>query len=184
MPVSLVGHLLVATPLLRESAFDRAVILMLSHDDDGALGVVVNRPTDVPVDSMLPEWTHVASDPAVIFDGGPVSPESALALVFVDAESEPLGVRRITPQVGLVDLDTPVEVVEQGVSGLRVFSGYAGWSPDQLESEIDEGSWYVLDAQPGDAFRADATELWRTVLHREGGDLALVSTFPEDPSLN
>lgn len=184
MSNSLAGHLLVATPMLRESTFEATVILLLSHDGDGALGVILNQATDVPVSRLLPAWGPLASEPDVIFNGGPVGRDSALALVRLGVGEEPLGVRRVHADVGVVDLDTPVEVVEEAVLGLRVFAGYAGWDSGQLESEIEEGSWYVVDAETTDAFRPDVETLWRLVLRRQGGDLALVSTFPDDPSLN
>jgi putative transcriptional regulator len=172
---SLTGRLLVATPLLRDPNFDRAVVLVLSHDDDGALGVIVNRPTTVPVTDILPNWEPVVTEPGVVFQGGPVSLDSALGLVAVIDGVEPLGVRRVSGQVG---------VVQPGVVAMRVFAGYAGWSPEQLENEIAEGSWYVVDSQTGDAFSDDANELWKAVLRRQDGPLALMATFPADPSLN
>ncbi len=173
-----------AAPLLTDPNFDRAVVLMLSHDDDGALGVVVNRPTDVSVTSILPAWQPVVSEPGVIFQGGPVSLDSALGLVALTNGDEPLGVRRVTGRLGVVDLDTPPEVVSPGVVGMRVFAGYAGWAPEQLESEIDEGAWYVVDAEATDAFTESAADLWRAVLRRQRGTLAWVADFPRDPSLN
>ncbi|HEX6578713.1 MAG TPA: YqgE/AlgH family protein [Jiangellaceae bacterium] len=181
---TLAGRLLVATPALRDPNFDRAVILLLSHDDDGALGVVVNRPTEVPVTDILPNWQAVVTEPGVVFQGGPVSLDSALGLVVLADGTEPLGVRRVSGRLGVVDLDAPPEVVQPGVVAMRVFAGYAGWSPDQLETEIAEGSWYVVDAETDDAFRGDAPLLWRAVLRRQPGALALMATFPADPSLN
>jgi putative transcriptional regulator len=157
---------------------------MLSHDGDGALGVMVNRPTDVPVGDVLPTWISVVSEPGVVFQGGPVSLDSALGLVEVHGNDEPLGVRRVRGKLGVVDLDTPAEVVQPAVSAMRVFAGYTGWAPDQLEGEIEEGSWYVVNAEPADAFRTDADELWQVVLRRQDGPLALMATFPADPSLN
>lgn len=180
----LTGRLLVATPSLRDPNFDRSVVLVLSHDDDGALGVVVNRPTAVPVTEILPHWQPVVTEPGVVFHGGPVSLDSALGLVAMADGAEPLGVRRVSGRVGVVDLDAPPEVVQPAVVAMRVFAGYAGWSPDQLESEIAEGSWYVVDAEPGDAFQGKAEVLWQAVLRRQAGPLALMATFPADPSLN
>jgi putative transcriptional regulator len=182
--MSLAGRLLVATPSLDDPNFDRSVILMLSDDDNGALGVIVNRPTELPVTSILPAWQPVVSEPDVVFQGGPVSLDSALGLVVLSDESEPLGVRRVSGKVGVVDLDAPPEVVSPGVSGMRVFAGYAGWSRDQLDDEISAGAWYVLEAEPLDAFSFDAEELWSSVLRRQSGPLAWMATFPPDPSLN
>ena len=181
----LTGRLLLATPTLRDPTFRRTVVLVLNHDDDGALGVVVNRPLQVEVAAVLPDWQPYLTAPAVLFQGGPVSLDSALGLVAVPGDDEePLGVRRIIGSLGLVDLDTPPEVVVAELSGLRIFAGYAGWSEGQLESEISEGAWYVVDGEARDAFSDAPEDLWRTVLRRQGGDLAMVATYPEDPSLN
>jgi len=183
--VNLTGQLLLATPALREPTFHRTVILMLDHGDDGGLGVVLNRPMDVDVAAVLPPWQPWTTAPGVLFQGGPVALDSALGLVGVPGEGhEPPGVRLINGSLGLVDLDTDPTDVVQALSGLRVFAGYAGWSPGQLEGEIEEGAWYVVDAEPRDAFTDDPEGLWRAVLRRQGGDLAMVATYPEDPTLN
>lgn len=180
----LTGQLLVAAPALSGSTFERAVILMLSHDDDGALGVMVNKPTEVRVLDVLPNWTSIVTAPDVVFQGGPVSLDSALGLVAIGSVDEPLGIRRVRDRLGVVDLDTPTEIVEAAVTAMRVFAGYAGWSPNQLEAEIDEGSWFVVDAEPTDAFRDDSVDLWREVLRRQPGALSLLASFPADPSMN
>ncbi|HEX6196359.1 MAG TPA: YqgE/AlgH family protein [Jiangellaceae bacterium] len=182
--MSLAGRLLVATPALADPNFDRSVVLVLSDDEDGALGVIVNRPTELPVTSILPAWESVISEPDVVFQGGPVSLDSALGLVVLADESEPLGVRRVSGRLGVVDLDAPPEVVSPGVARMRVFAGYAGWSRDQLDDEISAGAWYVLDAETDDAFSDDAAELWQAVLRRQSGPLSWLATFPPDPSLN
>jgi putative transcriptional regulator len=181
----LTGRLLVATPTLVDPNFRRTVVLLLDHNDDGALGLVVNRPLEVDVAAVLPAWQPYTTDPGRLFQGGPVELDSALGLVAVPGDSaEPPGVRRLVGSLGLVDLDAPPEAVLRGVAGLRIFAGYSGWSDGQLEREIDEGAWYVVGSESGDAFTGSPQNLWRTVLRRQGGDLALVSTFPEDPALN
>jgi putative transcriptional regulator len=86
--------------------------------------------------------------------------------------------------VGLVDLDTPPEAVVAQLSGLRIFAGYAGWSAAQLESEIAEGAWFVVPAEARDPFSDTPHDLWAQVLRRQGGDLALVASFPQDVSMN
>lgn len=182
--MSLAGRLLVAAPALADPNFERTVVLLLSHDDDGALGVVVNRPTEVPVDAILPAWQPVVSEPDVVFRGGPVSLDSAIGLVILADDDEPLGVRRVSGRLGVVDLDAPPEVVSPAVAGMRVFAGYAGWSPDQLETEIDDGAWYVVDAVATDAFSSAAEHLWRTVLRRQAGPLSWLATYPADPTMN
>lgn len=181
----LVGRLLVATPMLEHPTFRRTVILLLDHGEDGALGVVVNRPSGVDVDAVLPDWQLLATVPGRLFSGGPVQQDSALGLVTVPGDDEePPGVRRIIGSLGLVDLDAQPDVVAAGVGGLRIFAGYAGWSPGQLEGEIVDGSWYVVDAEARDAFSDDPEGLWPTVLLRQGGDLAWVASYPDDPALN
>jgi putative transcriptional regulator len=181
----LTGRLLLATPKLDDPSFRRSVVLVLNHDEDGAMGVVVNRPLEVEVAVVLPAWQPYLTAPGVLFQGGPVSLDSALGLVAVPGDDdEPLGVRRIIGSLGLVDLDTPPEVVVAELSGLRIFAGYAGWGEGQIEEEIAEGAWYVVDGEARDAFSDDPEALWRTVLRRQGGDLAMVATYPEDPTLN
>jgi putative transcriptional regulator len=95
-----------------------------------------------------------------------------------------VGFRAFEGRLGLLDLDTPVELLEGSLEGLRIFAGYAGWGAEQLVGEIDEGSWYVVPAQAPDVFRIDPAELWRDVLRRQPGELAWHSTRPVDPGLN
>lgn len=181
----LTGRLLVATPRLNDPNFRRTVVLMLDHSADGALGIVVNRPLEVDVSAVLPSWQPYATAPGRLFQGGPVQLDSALGVVAVPGDDvEPAGVRRIIGSLGLVDLDSPPQVVARGVAGLRIFAGYSGWSGGQLESEIGEGAWYVVDAEARDPFSDTPEALWRQVLRRQRGELALVSTYPEDPVLN
>ena len=182
---SFVGRLLVATPLLDEPTFRRTVVLILDHNDDGALGLVVNRPMDVDVSAVLPAWQPYTTDPGRLYQGGPVQLDSALGLVAVPGDAEePLGVKRIIGSLGLVDLDTPPEVVAGSVAGLRIFAGYSGWSGGQLEAEIEQGAWYVVDAEPRDPFSDRPERLWSEVLRRQRGDLAFVASYPDDVSLN
>ena len=184
------GRLLVATPLLGDPNFRRTVVLIVEHEEaEGTLGVVLNRPTQIPVAQVLEQWTDLITDPCVVFKGGPVAPNSALALALVPGTDEPLGWRALDgapalARLGLLDLDTPPNVLAPAIRSLRVYAGYAGWSPGQLEAEIDEGAWYVLAAQPGDVFIDNPDRLWRRVLHRQEGDLAFLATFPDDPAMN
>ncbi|WP_367303670.1 YqgE/AlgH family protein [Nocardioides panacis] len=127
-----VGDLLVATPALLDPNFEHTVVLVLDLDDNGALGVVLNRPSTVLVSDVLPGWDDVVRTPDVLFQGGPVSTDSALAVgasmtYGVDPNVEPVGFRRLYDDVGIVDLDTPTEIVAPALTGMRVFAGYAGW---------------------------------------------------------
>jgi putative transcriptional regulator len=179
------GMLLVATPALLDPNFADTVVLLLDVDEGGALGVVLNRPSGVPVGEVLDGWGEVVSEPEVLFQGGPVSTQGALAVGVVRSEADvPVGFREVDGGLGLVDLDTPLELLEGSLAHLRIFAGYAGWGAEQLAGEIEEGSWYVVPAEASDVFRADPTGLWRDVLRRQPGELAWHSTRPFDPDLN
>lgn len=187
---ALTGRLLVATPLLVDPNFDRTVVLVLDHDADGTLGVVVNRPTAVPVSEVLPMWSDLAEPMPMVFQGGPVALDSALGLAELRSiprgsdEPGPLGWRRVSGDIGLVDLDVPPEVLAAEISAFRIYAGYAGWSSGQVERELGQGAWHVVDPAPGDAFTLDPDRAWRSVLRRQRGEVALLSTFPEDSALN
>jgi putative transcriptional regulator len=185
---SMAGRLLVATPLLDDPTFRRSVVLLLDHTSSGgAMGLVLNRPTAVDVEAVLPVWQRFVTLPGRLFRGGPVGLDSALGLVSVPGDAgsaEPIGFHRLVGSVGVVDLDAPPEVVAPGAAGLRIFAGHAGWTAGQLEEEIDEGAWYVVDGEAGDAFSDDPDGLWSEVLRRQHGDLAMVASFPDDPSMN
>lgn len=178
------GDLLVAVPHLADPNFRRTVVLLLHHDDEGALGVVLNRPLDVPVGSVLPAWQDAVSSPATLFQGGPVGLDGALGLATLRAGVDaPSTVTRVAGAFGLVDLDTDPDEV-RGVLGLRVFAGHAGWGAGQLDAEVAAGDWFVFPALPSDAATQDPGRLWRAVMRRQGGSMAIVSTFPDDPRLN
>lgn len=182
----LTGQLLVATPALVDGHFRRSVVLVLDHDDDGALGVILNRRTEMNVDDVLPGWSGIVSAPGGVYEGGPVASDSALAvgLLGVDPADEPIAWRRMFGRVGLIDLDAPSTVVADALVGMRIFAGYAGWGVGQLESEIEEGSWLVLAATDADILHTTPDTMWRDVLRRQEGELRLLSTYPEDPTLN
>lgn len=179
------GMLLVATPALLDPNFAETVVLVLDVDDNGALGVVLNRPSPVPVSQVLGGWGEVVAEPEVLFQGGPVSTDGALAVALLrSAEDAPVGFRQVEGALGLLDLDTPVPLVDGSLTGLRIFAGYAGWGTEQLREEIGEGSWYVVPGAADDVFRLDTSGLWRDVLRRQPGELAWHSTRPVDPDLN
>ncbi|WP_213453647.1 YqgE/AlgH family protein [Rhizomonospora bruguierae] len=184
---SMTGQLLVATPALKDPNFDRTVVLLVAHEPGGALGVVLNRATEVPVAEVLGNWGKLARDPAVLFEGGPVQPESAICLARMRSGANTgaiSGFHRVTGLVGTVDLSADPEELKESVEGIRVFAGYSGWSSGQLEEEISSGSWFVFDGLPGDAFVPRPDDLWPMVLRRQGGIMAAVAHFPPDPALN
>lgn len=180
------GRLLVARPELLDPNFMGGVILLLDHDEEGTLGVVLNRPTPVSVGSVLPHWAELVDPPAVLFDGGPVSTDSALAIGCVPQTegTDPVGFRRLFGPVGMIDLDTPLEVLAPAMTRLRIFAGYAGWGAGQLEAELSEDSWYVVPSTTADVFHPATAPLRREVLRRQPGQLAWVSTKPLNPGLN
>lgn len=160
------GKLLVAHPQLLDPNFERTVVLMLEHSTDGAVGVVLNRPSALPVSNVLPDLPGL--DPDLVFVGGPVTPEVAIGL-------GPDGGAAV-----LVDIET-----DEGREAVRrIYAGYAGWMSGQLEAELSEGAWFVVDVEPGDVFDAEPDELWNTVVKRQGPEIAVWATYPEDPVLN
>ncbi len=178
------GDLLISHVNLRDGVFDFTVVLILDADESGTLGVVLNKVAQLPLTAVLPTWVEVVSDPRVLFDGGPVSRNGAICLASVDGSEEPPGWRRLFDNVGLLHLDTPVELVAGAYAGLRIFAGYAGWAPGQLESELARDAWFVAPARHDDIFGVDQTDLWQRVLRRQGPDVAVYSTWTDDPETN
>jgi putative transcriptional regulator len=178
------GRLLVAAPGLRDPNFDRSVVLVVEHDADGALGLVLNRATATAVADVLPAWEPLAGDPPVVFAGGPVDGTAAICLGSTRPGVVNPAVQAVTPTVGVVDLDADPALLTSDVAHVRVFAGYAGWGGGQLDEEVEADGWFVVDALPGDAFVAAPAGLWRAVLRRQPGRLALFSTFPDDPAHN
>jgi len=188
---SLRGRLLIAAPGLLDPNFVRTVVLMLEHNDDGALGVVLNRPTDLDVAEPLPLWRPVAASPPVIFAGGPVGDGVAIGLGRMEAvapvppsgEMEDVGYAPLFGRLASVDLGRAPDDID-GVELVRIFAGYAGWGGGQLEEELEAGGWIVVDALPDDALDPEPAELWRTVLKRQPGTLSWLANFPLDPRMN
>ncbi|HEY5335907.1 MAG TPA: YqgE/AlgH family protein [Mycobacteriales bacterium] len=195
MAAPFTGRLLVAAPALLDPHFVKTVVLMLEHDpDSGALGVVLTRPSETAVVEILPAWAGVATAPAVVHVGGPVSPSGAIGLAALRTDARaavPAGSFATLPAgehgslvLGTVDLDGDVDVLGPAVAALRIFAGYAGWGVGQLEAEVAEGGWYVVDALPLDPFVATPDRLWHDVLTRQGPPLSLVTRMPSDPTQN
>jgi putative transcriptional regulator len=180
------GRLLVATPLLTDPNFDRTVILMLEDNDEGALGLVLNRPSPLEVGEPLPDWADLSASPPVVFVGGPVSRSSVIALARCSDEREVTDETwtSVLGPIGVLDLTADAALLHARVDDVRVFAGYAGWDATQLRGEIAEGSWFVVDAGPRDATTDDPEDLWREVLRRQPDPLRLFANYPEDISSN
>jgi putative transcriptional regulator len=184
---TLKGRLLVATPNLGDPNFERTVVLLLEHGPDGALGVVLNRPSELDVAEPLPEWARAAAHPPVVFIGGPVAPSAAVCLARVGRHGGADGWQPLLglgSGIGTLDLDSDPDDAIPRLEEIRVFAGYAGWGAGQLEDEIEEGGWFVVDAEPGDPLSPAPERLWATVLRRQKGTLALFAAYPADPSMN
>ncbi len=180
-----VGDLLIASVTIVDGVFDGAVILLLDVDEGGTVGVILNRISAIDLNGALPTWAPLVGEPNVLFDGGPVSPQGAICLAESwEASDEPPGWRRVFGQIGLLNLETPVEIVSGAYRNMRVFAGYSGWDPGQLEGELEFGMWHVVPAHPSDVFDADPATLWRRVLRRQGGEIGLFSTWPDHAEMN
>jgi putative transcriptional regulator len=178
------GGLLVATPVIGDPNFDRTVVLVLQHDEDGTLGVVLNRPSELTVAEAVPAWGDVVSRPAVVHIGGPVGEGGVLALGRVGATTPTRGWSELSPGLGALDLTLDPDEVGAELVGLRLFAGYAGWGAGQLRSELAAGAWWTFDAQKSDVFSPQPKELWWEVVRRQGGDYRMFAFAPDDPSRN
>ena len=198
--MSLRGRLLVAEPTLDDPNFRRTVVYLIEHAEGGALGLVLNRPGDVPVREAVPAWAPYVDGADTVFVGGPVSPEGAICLARCPSagpreslfahdddedEDDPTAIfKPISTSIGALDLHGDPSDAPGGITALRIFAGYAGWSGGQLEAELDAGGWYVVGARDDDVFTARPETLWRDVLRRQPGSLRSVAFFPEDVRTN
>jgi len=172
------GQLLVSKPAVHADAFDGTITLLLEHNEEGALGLILNRPSELLVEDAFPDWASVAAAPPVVFAGGPVERNSLIALgATPDADGD------LIFGLHTLDLDRPLDTGPP-IDRVRIFAGYAGWGAGQLEGEIGNQAWWVVDGLLPDLFTDDPFGLWANVLRRNGGELAWFAHFPEDPSLN
>jgi putative transcriptional regulator len=182
MPVqSLRGHLLLAGPGLVDPNFRRSVVLVGEHSEEGAMGVILNRPSETTVGQAVPELAALANSSDVIHVGGPVQP-SAIVVVAEFAEPERAGALFLG-SIGFLPSEVDPEELGELVRA-RVFAGYAGWGESQLDDELAEGSWIVEPALPEDVFTGNPDELWSEVLRRKGGPFSVLALMPPEPSLN
>ncbi len=186
------GRLLVATPMLDDPNFDRSVVYMVEHHDEGALGLVLNRPSGEELVDPLEGWVTAQSAPSRVFSGGPVEPDALIALARLEhrvtagsADDEDTNyLAPLTGDIASADLAADPALVIGRINALRVFRGYAGWEPGQLEAEIESGSWIVVDSESSDVFTNDPEDLWRRVLRRQPGRLGWLAEAPDDLAWN
>jgi putative transcriptional regulator len=175
------GHLLIASPSLLDPNFKRTVVLITEHGEEGAAGLVLNRPSPAPVAELVPQLEPLVDDGEQVYVGGPVQPNAVLVLgEFVDPDDAAVP---LFGSLGFPALDDPDEIVPV-TTRRRVFAGYAGWGAGQLEDELEREDWILEPALPDDAFTEAPEELWADVLRRKGGVYELVARMPEDPSVN
>ena len=179
---SLRGRLLIASPALIDPNFARTVVLITEHGPEGAMGVVLNRPSEIEVGNVAPELATIVVDGEPVFIGGPVQPQALVVLAeFSDSRA---AAWIIAEDVGFVAAETEYGDLADVVRRGRVYAGYSGWDAGQLEGELAEEAWIVEPPMPAELFPDDPLALWQDVLARKGGQFALIAKMPEDPSLN
>ena len=175
---SLQGQLLLAAPSLQDPNFHRTVVLICSHDEEHALGVVLNQPAELAVEDAVPELAYLVDEDEPVFVGGPVAPERVLVLAEW-ADPSAAG-QMVDDTLGFLAEGTDYD----GSGRARVFAGHAGWGPGQLESELEEEAWILEPSEHDDVFSRDPEGLWSAVLRRKGGKFELIARMPENPSMN
>lgn len=179
---SIRGKLLIAGPTLQDPNFWRTVILVVEHNADGALGLVLNRPSATTVGEVVPQLSELVDPEEDVLVGGPMEPGAVIVLAdFMDPEEAAL---IAFEGVGVMGSSSEPADLVGGVRSARAFAGHAGWGPGQLDGELERGDWILESAQRIDAFAPDPAELWSEVLARKGGSYALVARMPPDPSTN
>jgi putative transcriptional regulator len=182
MEESLSGQLLLASPALLDPNFRRAVVLVGAHSEEGAMGVVLNRPSEITVGEAVPALEPAVDEQEPVYFGGPVQPSSIVLLgEFLDPS--PAGLL-VLGRIGFPAPEAGIEELAQATARRRVFAGYAGWGEGQLDSELDQGDWIAQPALPDDVFTEAPEELWSIVMARKGGSYALIARMPVDPSVN
>ena len=178
---SLKGQLLISSASLHDRNFRHTVVLVGEHNEDGALGVVLNRPLDLTVGQGVPELAPLVGRDESLYQGGPVQPTSpVLVAEFTHPELANL---LVFGNVGFLVGDVSPDV-GPGVVRARLFAGYSGWGRGQLEAEMEEGSWIVDPAREEDVFTGDPELLWSRVLRRKGPEYQRIARVPFDPRMN
>jgi putative transcriptional regulator len=179
---SIKGQLLIASPSLMDPNFRRTVVLIAEHTDEGAMGVVLNRPSDTAIGEAAPQLGPLVGDEETVYVGGPVSPGGIVVLAeFEDPEDAAL---IVLDDVGFPSAEADFDALSPGVRRARAYAGHAGWGPGQLEAELEEEAWILEPPRRDELFFEDAEGLWGSVLGRKGGRYALLGRMPPDPSMN
>jgi putative transcriptional regulator len=179
---SLAGRLLLASTTLQDPNFLRSVVLIGMHSEQGALGLVLNRPSAITVGDAVPSLEEMMGEDEPVYVGGPVQPGAIVMLAeFLDPAAAGI---LVLGRIGLPAPDAPLETLEDATARRRVFAGYAGWGEGQLDAEVEHGDWIAMDPRPEDIFSEAPGELWSEVLTRKGGKYALIARMPLDPSVN
>ena len=178
---SLRGQLLIAGPSLVDPNFWRTVVLVGEHSDEGALGVVLNRASETSVGEAVPELADLAGEMGTVHVGGPV--QSSEVVVLADFANPEEAGSLVLDSIGFLSTEVDPESLGE-LRRARVYVGYAGWGPGELDGELEEGSWIVEPALAEDVFTSDPDALWSTVLRRKGGPFSVLASMPPDPSLN
>jgi len=187
--VSTTGKLLIATPAIGDGNFEQSVIYVLHHDADGALGVIINDPTQLAVGELLPRWGDLATSPAVIFTGGPVEQNGFIGVghrvAGYDEQNPP---DETVPVMGTdlvtVNLESDPAIAAAHIDQLRLFRGYSGWGAHQLDTELAAGAWFTVDSASSDLWSTEPQKLYERVLRRQSGDMRWFANAPLDPSQN
>jgi putative transcriptional regulator len=179
---SLEGNLLIASPSIFDPNFRRTVVLLTAHNDEGAIGLILNRPSETTVEEAVPQLVELSDKDEPIFVGGPVNPNGVSMLAEFEDAGE-AGVE-VFADIGFVALDASLEGDAPQLRRRRVFAGVASWAGGQLEDELESEDWIIEPARNDDVFTDDPEALWERVLERKGGSYAVVARMPFDPSLN
>lgn len=179
---SLRGKFLIASPALVDPNFARAVVLIAEHSDDGAMGLILNRPTEAVVAEAVEELAGVVDPGEPVYLGGPVQEQSVMVLAEFDDPGQAAAL--VIEDIGFLPADAQLEDLSGHTRRARVFAGHSGWGPGQLDAELEDGSWIVADPRTDEVFYEDPDGLWSVALERKGGAYALLARMPVDPSLN
>lgn len=176
------GKLIIASPALGDPNFARSVVLIAEHSDDGAMGLVLNRPSDAEVAVAVGELGGIVAPGDLVYEGGPV--QTSAVMVLAEFNDPAAAAAVVLGDVGFLPSHGDPRELADGLRRTRVFAGHSGWGPGQLDAELDEGSWIVVEARIDDVFAPDPDELWGEALERKGGAYARLARIPDDPSVN